>query len=396
VDQRSLEVGPSADSHRARGFPTSRTLVLLVGGNPLPNYLAARILAEVRPWKTAVLFYTDRTEPVKDRLMAALSEMGSIEARFVADHASPHSIRASWAELTAPVHLHYTGGTKAMAVHLYDRWREGAAELGAAWGSEASYLDEGSEALRFDDGTSLRLADLDLQLELEALARLHGLHDLEIGPREEGGSPSQDDAVAMAKSLLAWPANASRVYDALPEPKSASRLKAEAPVDLAAFGLEGLRHPMIPAASWSKATKKAWLRFLRGGWLEDWMADLIRPLVPPHPVVVDVRAKIDGRDFQVDLVVLRRHRVYAISCTTAQSPGRCKAKLFEVAFRARQLGGDLARSALVCFLDEWLSDVQKDVSAGWEATNQPRAFGLQHLREWQDGQTEALVRWLDK
>ena len=44
------------------------TLALLVGSNPLPNYLAARALT----WERAVLFFTPQTEQVKDRLARLL------------------------------------------------------------------------------------------------------------------------------------------------------------------------------------------------------------------------------------------------------------------------------------------------------------------------------------
>jgi hypothetical protein len=371
-----------------------RTLVLLVGANPLPNYLAARILATERPWERAVLFYTKRTEPVKDRLRRALGELGGVEERFVADPASADSIRASWANLAAPIHLHYTGGTKAMAVHLHARWREDVAERAATWRSEGSYLDEGTEALRYDDGTSSSLEDLALQLDLKFLAGLHGLEELEVGTPKPDGPAFPEDTLAMARAVLANPETASRLYCALPEPKRANLLTADDPIDLHAFGLHDLSHSMIPREGWSRTVKAEWIRFLRGGWLEHWMGDLIGPLARPHPVSVDVTAKIDGRDFQVDVVALRRHRIYAVSCTTDRGPGRSKSKLFEVAFRARQLGGDLARSALVCFVDENVSEVQKDVAAGWSATNEPRAFGLQHLREWLEGRTEGLARWL--
>ncbi len=369
----------------------SRTLVLLVGGNPLPNYLAARILATERPWVRAVLVYTKETEAVKDRLCHALSELGTVDERFVEDAASAESIRAAWRDLPPPVHLHYTGGTKAMAAHLHARWREEFSDVD--WKREASYLDERTEALRFDDGTSVALAGLDLQLELEPLAGLHGLEDLERGTPKPGGPELPGDTLAMARSLLADPGQASRLYRALPE--KVGRWRPEDPDELRCFGIRGLSHDLVPGQAWSRPAKEEWHRFLRGGWLEHWLGDLIRPLIAPHPVWVDVRARIKGRPFQVDVVALRRHRVYAVSCTTDATPAGAKSKLFEVAFRARQLGGDLARSALVCFVEEKLSDVQKDVEAGWDATNVPRPFGLQHLREWLAGRTDGLARWLE-
>lgn len=374
-----------------------RTLALLVGGNPLPNYLAARILAKERPWNRAVLFFTKQTERVKDRLEVALSELGAVEGRYVEDPGRAESIRDAW-ELPPPVHLHYTGGTKAMAVHLHSRWREAAGTGDGSWRSEGSYLDEGKEALRFDDGTEVALSDLGLKLSLELLSELHGLESVKRGSPKEGGPRLPEDAEAVARCALADPDIPRRLCEVLPDPsqwKSWKEVRMEDPVDLAELGLHGLSVMELPSGELSGKALEAWLRFLRGTWLEYWTGQVLGRLSPAEQVHVDVNAKLEGRQFQVDVVSLRRHRIYALSCTTDRSLRLCKSKLFEVAFRARQLGGDLARCALVCFLEKDLAKVRRDVEAGWDATNKPRAFGLQHLREWQAGRTESLTRWLE-
>jgi hypothetical protein len=80
--------------------------------------------------------------------------------------------------------------------------------------------------------------------------------------------------------------------------------------------------------------------------------------------------------------------LYVLSCTTDSKKARCKSKLFEVAMRARQMGGDLARSALVCFLDggdasgPYVDQLRSDIASLWEAPNVPAVFGLADLREW--------------
>lgn len=73
--------------------------------------------------------------------------------------------------------------------------------------------------------------------------------------------------------------------------------------------------------------------------------------------------------------------------------------------RSRQLGGDLARSALVCLIDgqdsqgKYIDQLRGDVASVWEAPNKPEVFGLADLREWTgtagSPNLDALKRWLD-
>lgn len=73
--------------------------------------------------------------------------------------------------------------------------------------------------------------------------------------------------------------------------------------------------------------------------------------------------------------------------------------------RARQMGGDLARSALVCLIDgpddkgEFVEQLRADITSVWDAPNVPRVFGLADLREWAGTTGEpnlnSLVEWLE-
>jgi hypothetical protein len=56
----------------------------------------------------------------------------------------------------------------------------------------------------------------------------------------------------------------------------------------------------------------------------------------------------DIANFEFDVAFLRGYQLFALSCTTDTEPGLCKLKLFEAYRRARQMGGDEARVALVC------------------------------------------------
>jgi len=153
-------------------------------------------------------------------------------------------------------------------------------------------------------------------------------------------------------------------------------------------GLE-LSQPEIPGPGWTNTPFDVWRRFLAGGWLEQWTGELAAVCGLPSPRV-SVNARWHGRSTELDVVGVRANRLYTISCTTAGDRHLPKLKLFEVALRARQLGEDLARSALVCLLDGQggrlgPDDLERDGRASWEAPNPPKVFGLPHLRAWAAG-----------
>jgi hypothetical protein len=163
----------------------------------------------------------------------------------------------------------------------------------------------------------------------------------------------------------------------------------------------------IPAPGWKTKTVNAWARFLRGNWLEEWVAESCRNVLPPSRAAVytDIHATGNGREFEADVLVIRGHRLYVISCTSAAEVGLCKEKLYEVALRARQLGGDLTRFAFVCLLNkddknnDWSDVLQNQVSSAWDVPNKPRVFGLKHLQSWMGGDGKepdlsALSDWL--
>ncbi len=83
--------------------------------------------------------------------------------------------------------------------------------------------------------------------------------------------------------------------------------------------------------------------------------------------------------------MVRGHRSYFISCTTDTTKALCKSKLFEIAVRSQQLGGDLARAALVCLADDnTVAALHADVDDMWGASNTTRAFGLSDIRTWSE------------
>jgi hypothetical protein len=164
---------------KSRSSAKDETLILLVGANPLPNYLAACAQQPAR----VVLVYTEETTAAKDRLKRELRQalgqaVGFAEPDpFVEDATCARTVRRVIDGLI-PAHygsddstqvlLNYTGGTKVMAAHA-----RMAFDARCRDPSLASYLDEGVQGqlprLRFDDGNSRLLSEYRIPLRLETI-----------------------------------------------------------------------------------------------------------------------------------------------------------------------------------------------------------------------------------
>ncbi len=376
------------------------TLILLVGSNPLPNYLTATLL---RPNKVVLIHTPETCEPA-ERLNSVLGNQAEIEMLRLAKASDAREIAEAIKRIMSEsgperVHLNYTGGTKIMAAHARMAfWKSGGKD------QNASYLNDGARCLFFDDGRLVTLENHDLGLTLDLIGRIHGCEMLPDSGRATDG-PTEKDACVIA-AIVARDAKLAKClcHTAQRFKEQGKPHKAlEQPWRPQDIGLT-LSAIQVPEEDWDDNRFKAWWRFLGGGWLEVALAAWTRQatgLTPSQGIYWDLK----GRRFEIDVALVRSHRLYVISCTTDNKLGLCKSKLFEVAMRARQLGGDLARSALVCLIDgqdakgKYIDQLRDDVKSVWKASNKPQAFGLADLREWTGAagspNLDTLARWLN-
>ena len=388
------------------------SLILLVGSNPLPNYLAAMAL---KP-STIHLVHTEETKEPKDRLRDALSaDLGSSVTidgdAFVNDPFSASAVDEKVRDLIVKcnaTHLHYTGGTKVMSAHALRAFYEKGGQA-----KNASYLDEAQTCLRFDGNLPSRsLSDCGVTLTLDRILQLHGV--TQKTRSSVNGGPTVHDIAVISCKELADPQLAKKLYDKSNELKKHKDQPANAisvAFDSAEYGLAFSVGKVPGEAGWGKDQFKAWWRFLGGEWLEDWVAGQIRTIDLPEVTNKDISVGVTctrtetGREFEVDVAVLRGQRSYFLACTTDTSLGLCKFKAFEITARSRQMGGDLARSALVCLLHgqdgkgKFIDQIRADIADVWGSSNATRIFGLDDLRDWagHNGSPSLgeLKSWLD-
>lgn len=387
-------------------------LILLIGSNPLPNFIVPLML---KP-KQIRGYFSQQTKDVWGRLkMELMKKLSLSEKAFdgvqLANSNDPLEMERNLGE-TADWHLNYTGGTKTMSAHYFKLFLE----QNGGDKSKVSYLDDHDPkdaCLRFGNGrTEAILIDLDV----ESLAAIHGFN---VKAENSVERPTDDQIRMIADFLVKNPEKAKDYYEAFnwenaDNPKvsngeSKSQKRAEIKKSqLAAIQSEGFLFPEL-ADKWELHDfRKKWCKILSGNWLEMWIESLLKPhfqkpgsLRSGQRFVLPADEKRDC--FELDVVILKQHRLFTISCTTDAQTGQCKSKAFEITFRTRQLGGDLARPALACFLGNTKcnEEIKKRLSSGWDSPIKIEVWGIETLQNWledsEKGRTPTeLTKWLDQ
>ncbi len=385
-------------------------LILLVGGNPLPNAVAGKLLA--RPGATITLLHSQETAVTAQRLANWLKQ--NVQFKQV-NEASPQSIQSGiQAQLKSVkaerVGLHYTGGTKAMAVHAYrtvEKWERHQAP------PVYSYLDARTLSLIVDGVDNPFPLAGTVQLNLDDLLALHGWQ-LKNSPSTEPIMPQF--AQALLKLYTDNNLTARQEWQKWKESELSQCRRSDRPdkwQSKTALNQITLDWPSAPELTdvvtalqaelqqgdqlqvqtatkagqrWGFQKPEDLCRWLDGGyWLESCVLEALQKIAGTHRLhnlCTSIRIPTIGdKDFELDVVAIRDYQLYGFSCGTDTDSnggrGHLKLKLFEAYVRARQLGGDEARVALVCAADD-PEGLQAEMRRDLEAP-QIRVFGRKHL-----------------
>lgn len=386
-------------------------LFVLVGENPLPNYVAARTL--LHDGGTVYLVFTKNTIFQKERLQGEdglhkldikcqpvdLSDNES-NAKEIYDIIKT---RVNESAKEGKVGLNYTGGTKAMAVHAYRAIQELKPD------AIFSYLDPRRLKMWINQDQQKPTAyDVPLHVSLEELFTLHGKYLLtnfppitepylqELAAEIAKVHENQDSEkkwkewcnkltpIAELQGLFPDVANLLGEYLDLPQNKS---LKNQAKADFSNF--------------------KEFHTWLNGTWLESYLLKKIQDIsnnigaqkedIQMSFNIVDEKDKVntnnkaeDGK-FEFDVAFIKGYQLFAISCTAKRGKSDCKEKLFEAYLRAKELGGDEARVALVCCYDD-PQEIEDELARFGTRDPKVKVFGRSHLAKLGD----EIVAWVDK
>jgi len=328
-------------------------LFLLVGGNPLPNAVAGKLL--LAEGGTIVLVHSPNTESVAGRLAAWLASQGINNITYApVEEANAYSIYNEVGK-RLPKHshtsvgLHYTGGTKAMAVHAYRAVADWAGEQNVD--PIFSYLDARSLRIYFNDGISRYVGiHPEFSIDLETLFKFHNLN-LHL---KRAIDEKYRTSLSAIKDIA--------VYQELQQK----------------WGKGGRRFEQHIASHIASISQELQLSELFMN------------------VKASPRKKPSEFDPEFDIVTLRGYQLFCISCTIKNPNKRggrneLKQKLFEVVVRARQLGGDEACVALVCFVDD-PENLEDEIQHSIGPDSRVKVFGKKHMANL----AGHFAKWIEK
>ena len=379
----------------------TENLILLVGTNPLPNFVAGKLL--LKPNGKLHLVCSRETQPIAERLSQRLARDGlHSQVRPILSESRPkeifESVRAMVNKMHGTLGLHYTGGTKAMSVHAYRAVKDARPD------AVCSYLDAHELKMVIDagmeDGRDAEIrVDKAVTLSVTEIA---GLHNIEFGD-SRNKPPLLQVAQALKKDFesgkrwLAWAEQNLMTLEDKRKPKRAGELRviwmpvAEFPEIAQAFVRLGAADDAT-LDDWARATRefpdnsdgiRKFAKWLAGGyWLESTVLDALLQI--KDACVLDdcgMGYVADESKFEFDVAATRGYQLFALSCTTDDKDGTCKQKLFEGFERAKQIGGDEARTALVCYSRDPVNLLDKFKRENFFAEGTVKVLGADHMRD---------------
>jgi len=342
-----------------------KNLILLMGTNPLPNYVTADyFLQKNKNIQKIWLFYskenefqggtlayaknieetlTRKWEKNRPDMKFPLEKIGlSDVSRAIAIQNDINQSRLKEEIEETSFHLNYTGGTKSMSTHVY-------LTLNKMIESDKiffSYLDARNFSLITDHDNQIVERDLRkiVSIQFENMIRLHGFKLIK--------EKKMPDDVSQEMQLF-----------------------------------NEFINPNITKEEIKKIKEKN-----GGQWLEAVIAKKLKNITKDR-TEEDIEIKmgininhpswIGGRsNFEIDLIMVYGYQLIGISCYIGEKTEKCKQKGFEIILRTRQIGGDESKSVLITGSDKHqtkLLQQQLIIDTGGNKKN-IKVFGIEDLR----------------
>lgn len=355
-------------------------LVLLMGGNPLPNYITASYLLTSQredqndlPVPGKILFVsTNRTKNFYSTIIDLLKKkhQGEFpqtdEIELYDEHRSPGTIQDKIRKALEKhsdiksIHLNYTGGTKPMAVNAvitassFDRGKDIKLILSDVDPDnfKLTTIDFSSNGGIFKEKRFPVSGDLRDWVHL-SVDDLFSLHEMKPGPEKRKDPLSNSQMIDITQFSL------TLASDYKTDTRRKRFLEISKELAIADPGINKkivANHPYLKGIfdedSKLKITPGQFHAFICGKWLEHYLyATLNKLKTKPHFSFSDIRmgveAEYENRPCEIDVIALRGFQMFLFSCTTSQKIKLVKQKAFEALFRAEQLGGEHARVIVV-------------------------------------------------
>lgn len=390
-------------------------LFLLVGENPLPNYVAGLLLSgmgctvyllhstgeSINKGKTILStkriaeFIRTALEDRREDLNVVLRGISEVDSKEISAQMK-QIIEEEKPSDRNRIGLNYTGGRKPMAIHAYqtlDRILDNVV---------FSYLDANHLTIRFDGIPNPYSVSEGIEIKLQELAFLHGyeLTNLSKTTRFPEIIHTIAEIHSTKQGIKQW-----KLWLQKSKAKHLPSRKQFPAISPFLDRLDQLCSGDIPqgwlAQKLGFSDLRSCFNWLQGGWLEELSLHAIienrtKHSIKIHDYGISLKPEPSAslnlntpKNFELDVAAMIGYQLFAVSCISSKKEGgETKKHLFEAYTRARQLGGDEARVALVCLVDNphaLLDEIKRE----WHTSNQIQVFGRKHLT----GLTQAFWNW---
>ncbi len=366
-------------------------LFLLVGENPLPNYVAAKLLLKNEGERALYLVHTSGTSSseaakhLKDILDSELADVDVQQLSIGDNESDAFEIKKAISDTLEHIELedddkiglNYTGGTKAMSVHsyraLFYQEEKDKTQYTKRQNVVFSYLDARRLEMCFDRENgrrdSYKITPEMLKVDLQTIFGLHGWKfdksKATYEPKLVGAAQALAKLFQEGKDSTEWRKWCDEVF------KKDGRFKDEKELKkLDILNVEMLEQSsaiqevlkllhregkqislkIIKEKGEFQKKKHVW-KWLDGEWLEHYVLQQVIDISKElyiHECATSIDFFAKKNQFEFDVAFMRGYQLFAISCTTDDTKSMSKSKLFEAYIRSQQLGGSEARVALVC------------------------------------------------
>lgn len=386
-------------------------LILLIGGNPLPNYVVVKYLLDTAKLETeqetlptpdrVILLHSNDTKRFAEKLKSE-SFIGNkgILANLGDDERNTKRVKEVLDEKLkeikpiTSIHLNYTGGTKPMAVHSYLKTLDFAKDLPRD--PIFSYLDPERFKITLDDSdNSFPASDKDdLRDAVDiSIKKLFDIHDMNYKNGETDSTyltktvNLEQFLPEMLPQILderpgnqTWLTKIANEKNQFEDRKSKSRGKLKWYPKESKERLAGIKqlnntlfsgitrdirslNRLFPGDRFDVKSPDCeekftiFLNFFTGKWLEDLMLHTLQQLKTQGEIdYTDIRKSVfaehNRRPCELDVIVMKGYQMFLLSCTTSKKINDVKQKAFEALYRADQLGGEHAQVIIVSCLPE--------------------------------------------
>jgi len=376
--------------------PKSDLLFLLVGTNPFPNLIS--VLTRVKDDGHVYFFHTDNEDNSNtkivfknlEELLSARklnctfkpipidkSDVNKIEEKVkktVKDFFQHQSNKLQQVE------LNYTGGTKVMAAGAYHAFKN----LAHSQDKDRfilSYIDGEKEKIYYEvietgkqtySYETLDQLESKQNLSVGDIIQLHGIilgdvkgvefYNIELAERffQLFVNPTEEEYHRHIHFFV------QILYDmgSIKINKSNKSKKEKLDenihdqiINLNSSTFESEYNPFPEIHSYLDLTKDGKMsnqfrKYITGIWLEEYILKLVLELKEEDRTILDVYHSVEpvkesSKRFEVDIVLLKKYKLFSISVTMQETEEEAILKLYEVKERAKQLGGDESGFCLI-------------------------------------------------